>query len=188
MVEKIYKRSIETRKKLSELAKKRIGVKNPFFGKKHSIETRKKLSEINKCKKHSEETRKKLRIARIGKKPFLGHRHSEKTKKIQSEALKGSKCYRWKGGYSKTDSGYILVYLPEHPFKNYAGYVREHRIIAEKCLGRYLTKKETIHHINEIIDDNRPENLYLFSTREKHRKYHINPYKLTSNLASTRPL
>ena len=43
------KASDETKKKLSESASKRVGEKNPFYGKQHSEETKKTLSAIHKA-------------------------------------------------------------------------------------------------------------------------------------------
>ena len=79
-------------------------------------------------------------------------------------------------------NGYILCFSPNHPFTNNNGYVLEHRLVAEKCLGRLLLKEEVVHHINGIKDDNRPENLYLFETNGKHTSFHHNQTILTSNL------
>ena len=42
------KKSLEHRRKLSENAKKRVGAKNPFYGKHHSEETKSVLHEANK--------------------------------------------------------------------------------------------------------------------------------------------
>lgn len=84
----------------------------------------------------------------------------------------GKEHYNWKGGIKIHTEGYILVKKPEHPFCDKQKYVAEHRLAVEKYLGRYLTKLEVIHHINEIKTDNRIENLYLFDNRWKHCVYH----------------
>lgn len=82
------------------------------------------------------------------------------------------KIHNWKGGRNLSGEGYILIYKPEHPFCYKAGYVAEHRLAMEEFLGRYLEPAEVIHHINEIRNDNRLENLMLFATCGEHIKYH----------------
>lgn len=84
----------------------------------------------------------------------------------------GKKHYNWKGGIKHSTNGYILISKPEHPFADKQDYVAKHRLVAERRLGRYLTELEIIHHINEITDDNRIKNLYLFENRWKHGAYH----------------
>ncbi len=80
---KMYEMSDETKKKLSEIAKKRFadprnnpmygdhrfaGENNPMYGRHHSEETRKHWSEIRKGRKLSEETKKKMSLAHKKKK------------------------------------------------------------------------------------------------------------------------
>lgn len=75
---------------------------------------------------------------------------------------KGSKAPYWKGGrYKDNTSGYILLYNPKHSCASKKGYVREHRLIMEKFLGRYLKKNELVHHKNGVKDDNRIQNLEM---------------------------
>jgi hypothetical protein len=84
----------------------------------------------------------------------------------------GEKHYHWQGGKRTTNQGYIEIKSPKHPFRNKQGYVPKHRVVVEKRLGRFLTKDEIIHHINEVPTDNRIKNLYLFAKRWQHAVYH----------------
>ena len=65
-----------------------------------------------------------------------------------------------------------MLLKPFHPFCNKDGYDFKHRFIMEKHLGRYLTKKEVVHHINGIECDNRPENLMIFACNGDHMTHH----------------
>ena len=88
---------------------------------------------------------------------------------LQSNPLLGEKSPHWKGG--KTNClGYTFVYNPKHPFVTKKGYVREHRLVMEKHLGRYLKPKEVVHHINGIKIDNHITNLVLFANEKEHQK------------------
>lgn len=66
--------------------------------------------------------------------------------------------------------GYILIRKPEHPFANKIGYVREHRLVMEEYLDRYLDPKEVVHHITSIKKGgmNDISNLKLFSNNSEH--------------------
>lgn len=98
-----------------------------------------------------------------GENRCIGKKH-----KLESR-IKMSKS-AWEGGRIKR-YGYILIYLKDHPHA-ICGYVREHRVIMEKHIGRYLRPEEIVHHINEIKDDNRIENLLLLPNKGEHTRVH----------------
>lgn len=92
--------------------------------------------------------------------------------------ISGKNHYRWKGGRMKGGK-YVLIFSPNHPFSDRHGYVREHRLVMEESIGRYLKPKEVVHHINGNHTDNRIENLQLLSGISEHMKLHhpkgVNP-------------
>ncbi len=73
----------------------------------------------------------------------------------------------WKGGKIIVD-GYRYIYNPSHPNATKDGYVTEHRLNMEKKIGRLLSPKETIHHLNHDRLDNRIDNLHLCSSNGSH--------------------
>jgi hypothetical protein len=87
----------------------------------------------------------------------------------------GEKSLGWKGG-RLYERGYKLVICDqEHPFGVPKGagkkYIREHRLILEKHLGRYLNPDEVVHHIDGDISNNTLSNLCLMSN-SAHSKLH----------------
>ena len=72
--------------------------------------------------------------------------------------------------------GYIAVRVyPDDFFSSMAsqiGYVKEHRLVMAKHIGRCLLPQELVHNINGIKDDNRIENLQLIADH-KHKQITI---------------
>jgi hypothetical protein len=63
----------------------------------------------------------------------------------------------WEGGlYTNPHNGYVY-------FRTRGKAVLHHRKLMEEMIGRPLIKGETVHHKNGVRDDNRPENLELWS-------------------------
>ena len=83
----------------------------------------------------------------------------------------GDKNHRWRGGRRVRPDGRVLIHYPEHPNANSHGYVSEHRLIAEKALGRRLRLKEDVHHIDGNVRNNRNDNL-LICTHGYHTGLH----------------
>ncbi len=77
------------------------------------------------------------------------------------KSRKGKDSPRWKGGISYNANGYKIVYSQDHPSGH--THIGEHRLVMEEHIGRHLTKEETVHHKNGIRDDNRIENLELWT-------------------------
>lgn len=96
----------------------------------------------------------------------------------KAAALSGPSSPRWQGGQFVDSQGYVMLLVNNlteeeqvlaEPMQNHAGYIAEHRLIMAKTLGHSLEKKESVHHLNGIKGDNRPENL-ITVTRHSHGK------------------
>lgn len=95
--------------------------------------------------------------------------------KYKSLNYTGVSAARYKKGYCFDTRGYKTILMPDHPFCPRTKYVREHRLVMEKHIGRFLKKEEIVHHINGIKTDNRIENLKLYSNHSDHmRECHNN--------------
>ena len=139
------------------------GTNNPFYGKKHSKELIAKISKKLRGRKLSKNTINKIRT-------FHKNRLKNKEERIKC-GLPKEKNPNWKGGKYTDNRGYVLILDHSHPNCDIRGYIYEHRLIVEKHIGRYLSSKEVVHHINNIKNDNRIENL-IFCTQSEHASIH----------------
>jgi hypothetical protein len=86
-----------------------------------------------------------------------------------------TKC-AWKDAVKErtiSKEGYVSVPLPlEEQKGTQIKRIYEHRLIMEKHIGRKLTKKEIVHHIDENTGNNIIENLMLFPDVTSHMAHH----------------
>lgn len=97
----------------------------------------------------------------------------------QKHHLSGSAHPNWKGGRT-TSNGYILVKLQPndffYPMVDKDGYVKEHRLIMAKQLGRCLQSWELVHHKDGVRDHNEYSNLKM-TTKGSHIIEHSKGYR-----------
>ena len=97
--------------------------------------------------------------------------HNANISKGLKGKYRGSKNGNWRGGKYLSKNRWFIR-CNSHPRKHRNGYVFYARYIAEKVIGRYLSLKEEVHHLNLKSNDDRSENLYIFSTGSNHTSYH----------------
>lgn len=137
-------------------------------------------SNLTKGRPKSEQHKIKIGLSNLGKKrkPF-----SKEWLENLSKARKGKKFSKehvenlTKNNFVRINSTphfgkYIHIKVNNHPFSSKKGYIREHRLVMERHIGRYLLLTEVVHHINNIRDDNRIENLMLLENDSSHSKLH----------------
>lgn len=84
----------------------------------------------------------------------FGAEFSDEHRRKIGDSCRGEKNYNWHGGV-KMQNGYVMIKNAD------GGYTQEHRIVAEKALGRPLKGGEVVHHINGDKSDNRNCNLLI---------------------------
>lgn len=80
----------------------------------------------------------------------------------------GERNPNWGGGIVVDKQGYVLVSQKDHPMATAGGYVRQHRLVMERILGRVLTAEEVVHHRDGDVSNNDPMNLQLFDRNGTH--------------------
>lgn len=79
----------------------------------------------------------------------------------------------WRGGRSIASNGYVLIRVgTDHHLADVRGYAYEHRIEAEKKLGRRLRRGEQVHHRDHDKMNNDHDNLEVARDRRHHAEQH----------------
>lgn len=78
---------------------------------------------------------------------------------------------RWNGGKTITTDGYNCVVAKDHPYSQ-NGFIKEHRLIVEKLIGKILPKNAVVHHVNGNKTDNLNTNLVVCENNSYHLLLH----------------
>lgn len=125
-------------------------------------EERRKDSEAKQCKVEG--------CDRSGNKALgfcSGHYQRHLSGKDTTTPLKERQALGEWGPWLKDGSGYVYRTRTNLETRKRDEQL-QHRLVMSEIVGRELRKEETVHHINGVRDDNRPENLELWS--------HSHPY------------
>lgn len=104
---------------------------------------------------------------------------------------RGSRNPIWKSDRKISNYGYAMVRVPDHPFCDCDGFVREHRLVAEQYLltpettvwvdGKpYLSPDYIVHHKDHNRLNNDPDNLEVMTLADHMRFHHQERKELAS--------
>lgn len=94
--------------------------------------------------------------------------------RLPSHSPTGHRNASFAGGRRIDQNGYAHVSAPvDHPYAvllphKTIPYIREHRLVLERQLGRYLLPEEVVDHIDGLTLHNHPDNLRLFASNADH--------------------
>ena len=122
--------------------------------------------------------------------PFKGKKHTKETLYIigKKSKKKFTKKYiekihmKHQHLKKKAINGYILIKDYQHPDKNSQNDILEHRLVAEKIVGRRLKKTEIVHHKDGERNNNRRNNLYVCKNMSEHGAVHFSLEKTAYHL------
>lgn len=119
--------------------------------------------------KHGIETRSKAEALKL-----------ERARAKISKHSRGENNNMWNGGTKLLKGEYIGIHKPDHPYCNSQGYVPQHRLVMEDCLGRYLAPSEVVHHLDGDTKHNDISNLELYDNQSTHAKEHYKERNINS--------
>lgn len=96
---------------------------------------------------------------------FTSPRMTDLNKKMNPERMTFENRLRIREGRLRTSPGC-------KSYKKYLG-VHVHRIVAADKLGRKLKKGEIVHHKDENIHNNHPDNLEVLASQSDHARHHM---------------
>lgn len=82
------------------------------------------------------------------------------------QSRRGESHHFWQGGRYLNSQGYVILTDHTHPNSDPQHRLFEHHKVMSEIIGRPVRTKEgeSVHHKNGIKDDNRPENLELWTS------------------------
>lgn len=102
----------------------------------------------------------------LGWRPYCSKQCKSKTIKGESQGNRIIKKLGIQQGH------YVLIKSHGHPRATNNGTVREHILVVERQIGRFLNNEECIHHIDFIKHNNDPSNLFLCKNNDEHLAIH----------------
>ena len=105
---------------------------------------------------------------------FLGKLHGQPGGRFAMNSRENNP--NWRGGKHLSSHGYAKVLVGEgHHLADSKGYAYEHKVIAEKVLGRRLKPGEIVHHKDGDKTNNSAENIEALPSIAHHLFLHRGP-------------
>lgn len=102
----------------------------------------------------------------------------------RNASRRGAKHPCWRGGRYISSDGYVMVLVQSghaHDVSGWKQYRREHIVVMESAVGRKLTTKEVVHHVDLDKEHNLLDNLWL-TNQPGHRQAHVSLQDLAGQM------